>query len=126
MKTRLGTIFALFAITFLLVWRASAAQVGVLWDYDFTLDRACSPALPTNCIKEFKVKEGSALLATVPAPVGASGPVVGIAATINFAPPYGSRIIHVVAVSEDGVESDPSNTVSVNVKPGKPQNARIP
>lgn len=116
MKKRIG--LGVVAFVMLIVWQLRAAPVNFAWDYDFSVDPACSATVLTNCVKEFHIKEGAVVLQVVAAPT--------LTGTVNFGPPYGNRTIFVTAVSDTGIESDPSNSVSVNVKPGKPQNVRIP
>ena len=125
-KRTLSIGLLLAALTALFAWRVMAAPVNFAWDYDFSVDPACSPTKLADCVKEFRIKEGAIVRATVPAPAGATAPVVGIQGTVNFGPPYGNRTVFVVAVSDNGTESDPSNSVQVPAKPGKPQNVRVP
>lgn|SRR3990167_3133854 len=115
------TIISLSAVIGLvLVWASllHASPVTLTWDYDFTVDPACSTANPTDCLKEFCVMDSDSgeTIATVPAPQ--------TTATIDLKKPYGLRHFCVCAVSDIGIKSDPSNIIEVQVRPGNPRNLR--
>jgi hypothetical protein len=54
-------------------------SISLAFDYDFTLNHACSPTLTTNCIAQFNIYDVSTgkptKLFTIPAPSGAAGQV---------------------------------------------------
>jgi hypothetical protein len=119
-----GVAVALASFLFVNWWRAGASTVNFVWDYDFSADPACSATITTDCVKEFQIRQGTTTVLTVPAPAGASAPLVGVAGTVTLGRPYGPRTFTAIAVSEAGVESDPSNPVQVFIKPGAPQTLR--
>src|ERR1700722_5973213 len=57
-------------------------SIRLTFDYDFSVNHRCPPALMTNCIVQFNVYDISKgkpeKLFTIPAPTGASGPVKDI------------------------------------------------
>lgn len=46
------TILATFGV---FLWEAAAVDVTFAWDYDFTVDPACSGTVTTDCIQEFRL-----------------------------------------------------------------------
>jgi hypothetical protein len=111
----LGLAGLLFAGTFLL----RAQQVGLAWDYDFSADPACSVTQPTDCVKEFHVVDADSsnhVLAV---------PATQMQTTVTLGRPYGVRRFYAIAVSDTGIESEPSNTLEVVVRPARPFNVRF-
>jgi hypothetical protein len=109
-----GVVVAAIAVLLL-----RAAPVGLAWDYDFQADPACSTAQLTDCVKEFRIMDsdsGQAVL-VVPAPQ--------TTATIQVRRPYGVRNFCVIAVTDSGIESEPSNVVQTTGRPGKAANFRV-
>ena len=102
---------------------ALAATANGSFNYDFTTDPACSPALAADCIDHFEIWDVTAApakLATVAIPSTPSAPV-----SFNFkiGPPYGSRKWSAVAVAKNGTSSDMNaaqSQAAVNVRPGTP------
>lgn len=97
-------------------------SVSVTFDYDFTKMPACSSKMKVKtCVKDFVVYDvsgGRYKLFTIPAPVGASGPVKGITAhgpERTFEPGT-----HFIAVTAENAQGEESNTnaakVAVEVK----------
>lgn len=104
-----------------------AAQVGLLWDYDYGADPVCATATSVDCVSGFEVLRAGSILLVVPNPANASGVVTDIAATVLIGPPYGQVTIGVVAVGRDisgaRVLSLPA-TATVFIRPGPPTNVR--
>lgn len=100
----------------LLACSAEAVVIRFTWDYDFVVDRACTATVPTDCIKEFRLYDGTVLLETIQAPL--------VTRDHTFTRPYGNRSITVTAVSDLGVESVPSNIIVVLVRPAPPKALR--
>ena len=96
-----------------------AVSVGLAWDYDFQADPACSATQPSDCVKEFHIVDadsGNHLLMVSSAQTQAS---------LTVGRPYGPRRFYSIAVTDTGIESEPSNTVEVVVRPGRPFNVRF-
>ena len=86
-------------------------SISVTFDYDFSVNHACSPTLTTNCIAQFNVYDISKgkreKLFTIPAPSGASGPIrdiVGKSQELNIG--TGKRLLAVSAQMSSGEESN--------------------
>jgi hypothetical protein len=123
---RIGALaLALLAVVFVAsLWRSQATLATFVWDYDFSVDPACSATLTTDCVKEFRILQGPTVVLTVPAPDGAATPMTGLTANATLGRPYGSRTFTAIAVSEAGLESVPSNSIQVLVHPNPPKNFR--
>ena len=108
----------LFCLVLAMVSALHASPVTITWEYDFTVDPACSAENPTDCVKEFRVMNSDTgeVAAVVTAPQ--------TTATLDLARPYGVRRFCVIAVTDTGVESDPSNIIAVWISPGNPRNLR--
>jgi len=119
---------------------ARAIQIDFEWDYDYTVDPACSATLPVNCVSGFEISDGQGLLQTVPNPpecqtltstncISPNGLSVGIEASAIKGPPYGQQTFNLVAVGLDGsgvpVKSTSASVVAT-ITPGRPQNVRFP
>ncbi|KKN20430.1 hypothetical protein LCGC14_0935670 [marine sediment metagenome] len=113
----------------LYLWQAGAVQIDFTWDYDYAVDPACTATLTTDCVEGFELSASSGVLATIPNPSNPTGFVAGITTTITKGPPYGPQTFSLVATGRDGagnrIDSNPS-TVTATIRPGKPQNIRVP
>lgn len=113
----------------LFLWRARAVQIDFTWDYDYSVDPACTATLTTDCVEGFELSDSSGVLATIPNPTDPTGFVAGISTTITKGPPYGPQTFSLVAVGRDGagnrIDSSPV-TVAPFIRPSRPQNMRVP
>ena len=111
------------------LWQARAVELDFTWDYDYSVDPACTVALTTDCVEGFELSDSGGVLAAIPNPTDPTGFVAGISTIITKGPPYGPQTFSLVAVGHDGagarIDSNPS-TVSAVIRPGKPQNLRFP
>ncbi len=119
---------------------AKAIQIDFAWDYDYTVDPACSATLPVNCVSGFEISDAQGLLQTVSNPpecppgvitncINPNGLSVGIAASAIKGPPYGQQTFSLVAVGVDGsgvLIKSASSSVVATITPGRPQNVRFP
>jgi hypothetical protein len=86
--------------------------VTVKFDYDFTVNHACSPTVTKKCVAQFNVYDISAgqptKLFSIPVPPGASGPVKSIAGESQpLLFETGKHRFAVTAQMASGEESDP-------------------
>ena len=109
--------------------QAQAVQIDFLWDYDYSVDPACTVTLTSNCVEGFELSDANGVLQTIPNPANPTGFVSGISTTVVKGPPYGNQTFSLVAVGLDSsgavVESVPA-TVDAVIRPGRPQNIRFP
>jgi hypothetical protein len=99
------------AALLLLVWGLLHASilystVTASWSYDFSRDPACSGAQQRSCIDHFEIKDITdeqhlVLIQKVPNPSPAVGKVNNISSVFKYGPPFGHRMICVVAVGFD-------------------------
>ncbi len=87
-------------------------RIIVTFDYNFSLNSACSLTLTKNCVKQFNVYdmtvEGRVKWFSIPVPGGAVGLVKGITGTSPpILLPAGEHVVAVTAESAEGFESDP-------------------
>ena len=104
-------ILLLAAAVLLLVWgllHASvlSSKVTATWSYDFARDPACAAALQRSCIDHFEIKDITneqklVLIQKVPNPNPAVGKIGNISSVFKYGPPFGQRMICVVAVGYD-------------------------
>jgi len=104
-----------------------SSKVTATWSYDFTRDPACFRAKQKSCIDHFEVKDITnekrlVLIQKVPNPSPAVGKVNDITSVFKYGPPFGDRMICVVAVGFDSngkeVTSNPyAARVSVFIRP---------
>ena len=90
MKRRWLLIAGLAVMLFaggLYLWRARAVQIDFAWDYDYSIDPACTPTLPTDCVEGFELSDASGVVAVIPNPTNPTGFVTGISTTIFKGPP---------------------------------------
>ena len=106
-----------------------AVQIDFPWDYDYSVDPACTATLTTDCVEGFELSDSGGVLQTIPNPASPSGFVFGISTTIIKGPPYGNQTFSLVAIGRDGagarIDSNPA-TVTASIRPGRPQNLRFP
>jgi hypothetical protein len=122
----------LAAVLLLFLWgllHASilSSQVSASWSYDFTRDLACSAVQQKSCIDHFEVKDITneqhlVLIQKVPNPSPAVDRVSNITSVFKYGPPFGNRMICVIAVGFDStgkaVTSNPyAARVSVFIRP---------
>ena len=108
--------------------QAAAGQhtVTVVFNYDFTVDNACSTTVTTGCLKQFNIYDLTSgtpvFLYNIPAPSGANGVVTGITGTSGqLTLKAGKHTFGATAQMADGTESDPNaSTAIASVKPGVP------
>jgi hypothetical protein len=86
--------------------------VTVTFDYDFTLNHACSAAVMKKCVAQFNVYDISGgrpyKLFSIPAPSGASGPAKGITGDSQLLLfESGKHLFAVTAQTAGGEESSP-------------------
>src|SRR5208282_2139921 len=125
-------LFLLAAVGLLLLWgllHASvlSSKVTATWSYDFARDPACSAAQQKSCVDHFEVKDITneqrlELIQKVPNPSPAVGKVNNISSVFKYGPPFGNRMICVVAVGFDSkgnqVTSNPyAARVSIFIRP---------
>lgn len=104
-----------------------SSRVTATWSYDFTRDPACSGAQQKSCIDHFEVKDITneqhlVLIQKVPNPSPVVSKVSNITSVFKYGPPFGDRMICVVAVGFDSngkeVTSNPyAARVSVIIRP---------
>jgi hypothetical protein len=89
---------------------SSTHSISLAFDYDFTVNHACSPTLKTNCIAQFNVYDVSTgkptKIFTIPAPSGASGKIkdiTGKSQPLNIG--NGKHLLAVSAQMSSGEES---------------------
>jgi hypothetical protein len=123
----------ILALLLLLTGSAFAAQVNLIWDYDYTNDTPCQVGQTTNCLSHFIAfhydSAGNRVTdKAVTASPTAAGEVTGI--QTGFFPVknrYGAVSYSVIAVAKDAtgafVESGEATAV-VNIVPSKPKNPR--
>ena len=126
-----GLLFAT-VVLLLLMWgffHASvlSSRVTATWSYDFTRDPACSGVQQKSCIDHFEVRDITnerhlVLIQKVPNPSPALGKLDNIASVFKYGPPFGNRVICVIAVGFDSngkeVTSNPyAARVSVFIRP---------
>ena len=117
----------LVAALLLLIWgllHASvlSSKVTATWSYDFARDPACSGVQQKSCIDHFEIKDITneqkiVLIQRVSNPNPAVGKVDNISSVFKYGPPFGQRMICVVAVGYDSK----GNQVTSN-----PYAARVP
>jgi hypothetical protein len=122
----------LAAVLLLLMWgflHASilSSKVTATWSYDFIRDPICSSAKQKSCIDHFEVKDITnerhlVLIQKVPNPSPAVNKVNNITSVFKYGPPFGNRVICVIAVGFDSngkeVTSNPyAARVSVFIRP---------
>lgn len=82
-----------------------AANVRASWTYDYSHQPACSTQQDKDCIDHFEVlditNQKFSLIATVPNPSAPFGRVDAISASFSYGPPFGERVIAVIAVAKD-------------------------
>jgi hypothetical protein len=120
------------AAALLLLWgllHASvlSSKVTATWSYDFIRDPACSASQQKSCIDHFEVRDITnehkvSLIQKVPDPNPAVGKINNISSVFKYGPPFGQRMICVVAVGFDSkgnqVTSNPyAARVSVFIRP---------
>ena len=125
-------ILLLAAASLLLIWgllHASvlSSKVTATWSYDFARDPACSGAQQKSCIDHFEIQDITneqkvVLIQKVPNPNPAVGKVDNISSVFRYGPPFGQRMICVVAAGFDSkgnqVTSNPyAARVSVFIRP---------
>ncbi len=120
------------ALLFSMAQFACAASVTFTWDYQYSLDPACTATRTSNCVKGFAIyaldaAQNKTLVKSVSNPTGANvTDVVGISSAANVNS-YGTASFTIVAQALDGagatVESD-TLPINVQVKPGKPGNPK--
>ena len=131
-QRNLRKILLLAAAIPLLIWgllHASvlSSKVTAAWSYDFARDPACSGALQKSCIDHFEIKDITneqklVLIQKVPNPNPAVGKMDNISSVFKYGPPFGQRMICVIAVGFDSkgkeVTSNPySARVPVFIRP---------
>ena len=93
-----------------------AANVTASWTYDYGPQPACSPAQTINCLDHFEVEDVTdpkniALIKQVSNPQHPVGKLDNISVTFKYGPPFGQRMISVIAVARDRtgkrITSDP-------------------
>jgi hypothetical protein len=99
-----------------------SSKVTATWSYDFARDPACSGAKQKSCIDHFEIKDITneqkvVLIQKVPNPNPAVEKVDNISSVFKYGPPFGQRMICVVAVGYD------SNGTPVT---SNPYAARVP
>ena len=85
--------------------RLLGANVRASWTYDYATQPACSPQRPLGCIDHFEVIDITTqkfiVIATAPNPSAPFGRVDAISTSFKYGPPFGERVIAVVAVAKD-------------------------
>lgn len=81
-----------------------AANVTATWSYDYGPQPACSLSKTINCIDHFEIQditdqENFVLIQKVPNPNPATGKVDHVSASFMYGPPFGKRVISVIAVA---------------------------
>jgi hypothetical protein len=103
----------------------------VTFNYDFTVDNACSASVTKACLLQFNIYDvttGTPVkLFSVPAPPGATSAVTGITSTSGLLPmKSGVHIFGATAQMADGTESSPNaSTATATVPPGSPASFSI-
>ena len=103
----------------------------VTFNYDFTVDNACSASVTKGCLLQFNIYDvttGTPVkLFSVPAPPGATSAVTGITSTSGILPmKSGVHIFGATAQMADGTESSPNaSTATATVPPGSPASFSI-
>lgn len=134
LKRRARSAFVLtlaLVLSLLTVPSLSAATINVTFGFDFTGWTACSTTVTTNCLDHFEVGlvSGSTLKnpISIPLPPNPSGPVSGIAGSLQIVGQLGIQILGYITVGKDGggsrITSNPlSVTASVTLSPPGPTN----
>jgi hypothetical protein len=102
----------LFAVALLLlIWGivhafVLSSKVTATWSYDFARDPACFGTQQKSCIDHFEIKDITneqhlVLIQKVPKPSPAIGKVNHISSVFKYGPPFGQRMICVIAVGFD-------------------------
>jgi hypothetical protein len=123
-------------VLFVLCWvftafgAASQHTVTATFNYDFTVDNACSITVTTGCVKQFNVYDltnGSVQLFSITAPSGASTLVNGITGTSGLLSlKAGNHTFGVTVQMADNTESLPNASTAVaSVKPGAPASLAV-
>jgi hypothetical protein len=124
MRTKIVRSIILFVLGCAPLLAAPTHTVTATFNYDFTVDNACSATVTTGCIKQFNVYDlsggGKVALYSILAPAGANIAVSGITGISGpLTLKGGTHLFGVMAQMADGTESLPA-TVSVKVQPGNP------
>jgi len=85
---------------------AMGAAVTAIWTYDYNPQPACSAQVNVSCIDHFEVQDITdqyhmSLIKEVANPDPAIGKVDRISASFKYGPPFGQRMISVIAVGHD-------------------------
>lgn len=125
MMKKLATLCLLLCFARFSCSAPSQHTITATWNYDFTVDNACSATVTTGCIKQFNVYDltsGKTLLYSIPAPSGANTAMTGLTNTSSpLTLKAGQHTFGLSVQMADGTENDPagcSNTAVV-----KPANA---
>ena len=126
-----GLLIAVSAILFswgILHTKVFASNVTASWSYDYGPDSACSSTQTINCIDHFEVEDitnqqSFVLIQKVPNPGTVIGRVDHVSTSFKYGPPFGQRVISVIAVGKDPkgerVTSNPfAARVTVTIRPG--------
>ena len=137
-RTMAATICAAIALGVALALAAAGADatpgqhtLTVTFNYDFTLDNACSATVTKGCVLQFNVYDvttGTPVkLFSVPAPAGSTSAVTGITGTSGLLPlKSGVHTFGATAQMADGTESSPNaSTATATVPPGSPASFSI-
>ncbi len=124
-----GGLMKLLSFVLMLTGLAFAADVTVIFDYDFTNGVKCSPTVTTNCYDHFEAGILNTTLVTMSSialPAG-NGVVTGITGGFTNNDHFGNQKVSVVMVAKDAdgarITSDPNLCfVTVVLRPHKPVN----